>query len=40
LFEELSGGVSLNQECEQLSFWGVKKYLYVGFLLNFFQFLS
>jgi hypothetical protein len=40
LFEELSGGVSLSQECEHLSCWGVKKYLYVGFLLNFFQFLS
>ena len=36
LFEELSGGVSLSQECEHLSFWGVKKYLYVSFLLNFF----
>jgi hypothetical protein len=36
LFEELSRGVSLSQECEHLSFWGVKKYLYVSFLLNFF----
>jgi hypothetical protein len=36
LFEELAGGVSLSQECEHLSCWGVKKYLYVSFLLNFF----